>query len=126
MATHLYPVRICRIDIFPSVAEKRAFIEFKRCAGRECIVGANLYFVWASVQSCRTVFARTPFSHRIGRCILRMPLIQQGPERSNNHLPGKSMSSEPQGIAKIAWEDPTSHARHEYVLTEGATASIGR
>jgi pSer/pThr/pTyr-binding forkhead associated (FHA) protein len=36
------------------------------------------------------------------------------------------MSSEPQGIAKIAWEDPTSHARHEYVLTEGATASIGR
>lgn len=29
-------------------------------------------------------------------------------------------------IAKITWEDPTSHERHEFVLTEGSTASIGR
>jgi pSer/pThr/pTyr-binding forkhead associated (FHA) protein len=36
------------------------------------------------------------------------------------------MNSQPQGIAKISWEDPTTHARHEFVLTEGATASIGR
>ncbi len=36
------------------------------------------------------------------------------------------MSSQPQGIAKITWEDPTTQARHEFVLTEGATASIGR
>ncbi len=36
------------------------------------------------------------------------------------------MSSQPQGIAKITWEDPTTHVRQEFVLTEGATASIGR
>lgn len=35
------------------------------------------------------------------------------------------MSSQ-QGIAKITWEDPTTHERHEFVLGEGATASIGR
>src|SRR5205814_8807532 len=37
-----------------------------------------------------------------------------------------TMSSQPQGIAKISWEDPTTQTRHEFVLTEGATASIGR
>ena len=36
------------------------------------------------------------------------------------------MSSEPQGIAKISWEDPITHELREYVLMEGATASIGR
>lgn len=36
------------------------------------------------------------------------------------------MSSEPQGIAKITWEDPISKQVHEFVLGEGATASIGR
>ena len=36
------------------------------------------------------------------------------------------MSSEQQGIAKITWEDPATHERHEFVLAEGATASIGR
>ncbi len=35
------------------------------------------------------------------------------------------MSSQ-QGIAKITWEDPTTLERHEFVLAEGATASIGR
>jgi pSer/pThr/pTyr-binding forkhead associated (FHA) protein len=36
------------------------------------------------------------------------------------------MSSQPQGIAKISWEDPSTQTRHEFVLMEGATASIGR
>jgi pSer/pThr/pTyr-binding forkhead associated (FHA) protein len=36
------------------------------------------------------------------------------------------MSSEPQGIAKVAWEDPITHELREYVLLEGATAGIGR
>lgn len=36
------------------------------------------------------------------------------------------MESQPQGIAKITWEDPISHERHEYILAEGATVSIGR
>jgi len=36
------------------------------------------------------------------------------------------MSSEPQGIAKISWEDPITHELREFVLMEGATASIGR
>jgi pSer/pThr/pTyr-binding forkhead associated (FHA) protein len=33
---------------------------------------------------------------------------------------------EPQKLAKITWEDPHSGERHEHVLLEGATASIGR
>src|SRR5512140_780278 len=36
------------------------------------------------------------------------------------------MSSQPQGIAKITWIDPNNEERHEFVLSEGATASIGR
>src|SRR5258708_19721378 len=36
------------------------------------------------------------------------------------------MSSQTEGIAKITWDDPTSHERREFVLIEGATASIGR
>ena len=36
------------------------------------------------------------------------------------------MSSQPQGIVKITWEDPATHERHEFVMAEGATASIGR
>ncbi len=36
------------------------------------------------------------------------------------------MNSQQQGIAKITWVDPTTQVRHEFVLTEGATASIGR
>jgi pSer/pThr/pTyr-binding forkhead associated (FHA) protein len=31
-----------------------------------------------------------------------------------------------EGIAKVSWEDPDSSERREYVLSEGATASIGR
>jgi ABC transport system ATP-binding/permease protein len=33
---------------------------------------------------------------------------------------------EDQGLAKLTWEDPTSKESHEFVLAEGATASIGR
>ncbi len=36
------------------------------------------------------------------------------------------MMNQDQGIAKITWEDPTNHQRHEFVLVEGASASIGR
>jgi pSer/pThr/pTyr-binding forkhead associated (FHA) protein len=36
------------------------------------------------------------------------------------------MSSQPQAIAKITWEDPLSKEKREFVLVEGATASIGR
>src|SRR5260221_14053903 len=36
------------------------------------------------------------------------------------------MVGQTQGIAKITWEDPTNHERREFVLIEGATASIGR
>src|SRR5215813_9672952 len=36
------------------------------------------------------------------------------------------MDGQTQGIAKITWEDPTNHERREFVLIEGATASIGR
>lgn len=36
------------------------------------------------------------------------------------------MTNQPQGIAKITWEDPTTLERREFVLIEGATASIGR
>lgn len=31
-----------------------------------------------------------------------------------------------QGLAKITWDDPASQQRREFVLVEGATASIGR
>ncbi|MBX3064549.1 MAG: FHA domain-containing protein [Anaerolineae bacterium] len=34
--------------------------------------------------------------------------------------------STPDGIAKVTWEDPETLQRREYVLIEGATASIGR
>src|SRR5258705_5434233 len=34
--------------------------------------------------------------------------------------------SQPQGLAKLTWEDPTTKAQREFVLMEGATASIGR
>jgi pSer/pThr/pTyr-binding forkhead associated (FHA) protein len=38
-----------------------------------------------------------------------------------------SMSAElPKGLAKIYWDDPNSSERKEYILTEGATISIGR
>src|SRR3954464_11644319 len=36
------------------------------------------------------------------------------------------MGSQPQAIAKITWEDPLSKEKREFVLVEGATASIGR
>lgn len=36
------------------------------------------------------------------------------------------MSDQPQGLAKIKWTDPKTGETKEYVLTEGATASIGR
>ncbi len=36
------------------------------------------------------------------------------------------MVGQTQGIAKVTWEDPTNHERREFVLIEGATASIGR
>ncbi len=36
------------------------------------------------------------------------------------------MSEQQQGLAKITWDDPTNNERREFVLVEGATASIGR
>jgi pSer/pThr/pTyr-binding forkhead associated (FHA) protein len=36
------------------------------------------------------------------------------------------MSDQPQSLAKIKWTDPKTGETKEYVLTEGATASIGR
>jgi pSer/pThr/pTyr-binding forkhead associated (FHA) protein len=36
------------------------------------------------------------------------------------------MNTQPEGIAKVVWEDPESGDRREFVLGEGATASIGR
>jgi pSer/pThr/pTyr-binding forkhead associated (FHA) protein len=36
------------------------------------------------------------------------------------------MTTQPEGIAKITWEDPETGQRLEFVLMEGATASIGR
>ncbi len=36
------------------------------------------------------------------------------------------MSTQPEGIAKLIWEDPNTGERRELVLVEGATASIGR
>jgi pSer/pThr/pTyr-binding forkhead associated (FHA) protein len=36
------------------------------------------------------------------------------------------MSHDRQAIAKITWNDPNTGQKHEYVLGEGATASIGR
>ena len=36
------------------------------------------------------------------------------------------MSEQPLGLAKIKWTDPKSGETQEYVLTEGATATIGR
>ncbi|MFP4324065.1 MAG: FHA domain-containing protein, partial [Anaerolineales bacterium] len=32
----------------------------------------------------------------------------------------------PTGIAKITWKDPKTDKRHDYILTEGATVTIGR
>jgi len=34
--------------------------------------------------------------------------------------------SEQQGLAKVSWDDPDTGERREYVLAEGATATIGR
>jgi pSer/pThr/pTyr-binding forkhead associated (FHA) protein len=36
------------------------------------------------------------------------------------------MSEQAQGLAKVAWEDPESGELREFVLAEGATATIGR
>ncbi|MDZ4765682.1 MAG: FHA domain-containing protein [Chloroflexota bacterium] len=36
------------------------------------------------------------------------------------------MYEQPVILARIVWQDPNSTRAHEYVLTEGATASIGR
>lgn len=36
------------------------------------------------------------------------------------------MTTQAEGIAKVTWDDPDSGQRHEFVLSEGATASIGR
>jgi pSer/pThr/pTyr-binding forkhead associated (FHA) protein len=36
------------------------------------------------------------------------------------------MTTQPEGIAKLTWEDPETNQRREFVLMEGATASIGR
>jgi pSer/pThr/pTyr-binding forkhead associated (FHA) protein len=36
------------------------------------------------------------------------------------------MSEQAENLAKIAWDDPETGARREFVLAEGATASIGR
>lgn len=37
-----------------------------------------------------------------------------------------TMYEQPINLALIVWQDPNSNRKHEYVLTEGATASIGR
>lgn len=34
--------------------------------------------------------------------------------------------SEPEGLAKVSWQDPSTGQTKEFVLSEGATASIGR
>jgi pSer/pThr/pTyr-binding forkhead associated (FHA) protein len=36
------------------------------------------------------------------------------------------MSKQSEGLAKITWDDPTNQERREFVLVEGATATIGR
>ncbi len=36
------------------------------------------------------------------------------------------MTSETEGIAKVTWEDPSTNDKREFVLIEGATASVGR
>jgi pSer/pThr/pTyr-binding forkhead associated (FHA) protein len=36
------------------------------------------------------------------------------------------MSEQAEGLAKITWDDPETGERHEFVLVEGATATIGR
>ncbi|MBO9310558.1 MAG: FHA domain-containing protein [Chloroflexi bacterium] len=36
------------------------------------------------------------------------------------------MSHQPEGIAKLTWNDPATGERHEFVLVECASASIGR
>ena len=36
------------------------------------------------------------------------------------------MENRTRGLAKIAWSDPSSGERKEYVLTEGSTVTIGR
>jgi pSer/pThr/pTyr-binding forkhead associated (FHA) protein len=35
-------------------------------------------------------------------------------------------NNQPEGIAKIVWDDPNTQEHREFVLAEGATASIGR
>jgi pSer/pThr/pTyr-binding forkhead associated (FHA) protein len=37
-----------------------------------------------------------------------------------------TMTTYPEGLAKVTWEDPQTLERREFVLAEGATASIGR
>jgi pSer/pThr/pTyr-binding forkhead associated (FHA) protein len=36
------------------------------------------------------------------------------------------MDTQSEGLAKVTWEDPATNEKREYVLIEGATASIGR
>jgi predicted component of type VI protein secretion system len=36
------------------------------------------------------------------------------------------MSAQKEGLAKVTWEDPDSGQIREFVLEEGATATIGR
>jgi pSer/pThr/pTyr-binding forkhead associated (FHA) protein len=36
------------------------------------------------------------------------------------------MNNQTEGLAKITWEDPTNQEKREFVLAEGATATIGR
>lgn len=36
------------------------------------------------------------------------------------------MAEQPLILAKVVWKDPQTNRNHEFVLTEGATASIGR
>jgi len=36
------------------------------------------------------------------------------------------VTSEPEALAKVIWNDPATNEQYEFVLTEGSTASIGR
>jgi pSer/pThr/pTyr-binding forkhead associated (FHA) protein len=44
-----------------------------------------------------------------------------------NVVENDAMSAEaPKGLAKVTWDDPSTRERRSFVLTEGATVSIGR
>jgi pSer/pThr/pTyr-binding forkhead associated (FHA) protein len=45
---------------------------------------------------------------------------------ANSLLSAPIVYDQPIILARIVWQDPTSSRSHEFVLTEGATASIGR